>query len=138
MKSLNKFVSALTVVAVVFSTFWGEAATAGKLNSEGEWTTSVTVKRGQSHTFWVDGLSPDTSVMSIEVSGHFTYKEDGETDEDWVYNSESTDVQDESGNTTAIYALLTPDDWDVDGAPNSIKFTVTVSGFYDEDVAANI
>ena len=68
MKRLNKFVRALTVAAVVFSTFLGEAATAGKLNSEGEWTTSVTVKRGEAHTFWVDGLSPDTSVMSIDVS----------------------------------------------------------------------
>ena len=137
MKRLNKFVSALTVVAVVFSTFLGEAATAGKLNSAGEWTTSVTVKRGEAHTFWVDGLSPDTGVMSIDVEGRFTYKEDGDTEEDWVYNSESTDVQDESGNTTAIYALLTPDDWDVDYVPKSIKFTVTVSGFYDEDNSAN-
>ena len=109
----------------------------GKLNSEGEWTTSVTVKRGQAHTFWVGSLSPDTSVMSIDVVGHFTYKVDGETDEDWVYNSQSTDIQDESGNTTAIYALLTPDDWDVYGVPKSIKFTVTVSGFYDEAVPAN-
>ena len=77
MKRLNKFVSALTVFAVAFSTVLGEAATTGKLNSDGEWKTTVTVKRGHAHTFWVEGLSSDTSVMSIEVEGHFKYKEDG-------------------------------------------------------------
>lgn len=135
MKTIAKLFKVLTIAAVVGAPLVGDASS---LNKDGEWTTKVTVKRGNAHTFWVDGLSPDTSVMSIDVEGTFKYKdEDGDVDEDAVYASESTDVQDESGNTTAIYILLTPDDWDVDNAPSSIDFTVTVSGFYDESVAAN-
>ena len=141
-RKMKRFMQILKVVslAVVFCGFEAVAAgTAGKLNADGEWSTKVTVKRGQSHTFWVDGLSYDTGVFSIDVTGEFTYRdEDGEPWEDYVYASESVEVVDEDGTVTAIYVLLTPDDWTfADNVPSSVKFTVTVSGSYDEDVAAN-
>lgn len=106
-------------------------------SSTDEWTTTVKLSRGSTHTFWVDGLTTDTAIMSIDVEGLFKYKEDGETYEDYISASESTSVTDEDGNVIGLYVLLTPDDWDVDNAPSSVSFKVIVSGSYDEDVKAN-
>ena len=136
MKNLKSFLLRSTVVVFSLVSF---AVQADSLNKDGEWTTKVTVKRGSSHTFWVDGLTLETSVFSIEVEGVFTYKdEDGDKQEDYISASESTDTVDENGNTTGIYVLLTADDWLMaDNVPSSVSFTVTVSGFYDEDNTKN-
>ena len=107
------------------------------MNIEGEWMTTVTVKRGQAHTFWVDGFSSDTGVAGIDIYGEFLYKEDGETWEDCVYASESCAVENSSGGWDT-YVLLTADDWDwVPANVKSVKFIVTVWGWYDDDVASN-
>lgn len=126
-------------LAVAFSAVASLPVRAESLNKEGEWTKTISLKRGATHTFWVDGLTPDTSVFSIDVEGMFTYRdEDGDKQEDYVYATEYTDTTDESGNTTGIYVLLTADDWSMaDNVPNSVTFTVTVSGFYDEDNKKN-
>lgn len=116
----------------------GACAESLKKGDESAWTKTVTVTRGEEHTFWVTGLSPDTGVFSLSVEAEYSYKEDGEKYEDFISASESTEEMDADGNITALYCLLTAEDWEfVPTSVKSVKFTVTVDGFYDEDVKAN-
>ena len=102
------------------------------------WTTSVTVNRGQEHTFWVTGLTEETSVSGIYVEGTYTYKEDDETWEDWIQPGEWTETYNANGNVDGYYVLLTADDWDyAHESVKSVKFTVTVDGSYDEENTQN-
>lgn len=107
-------------------------------NGDNAWTKTVTVTRGEEHTFWVTGLSAETAVSSLNVEAEYSYKEDGETVEDFISAGESTETYDGEGNLTGLYCLLTSDDWEnVPTSVKSVKFTVTVDGFYDEEVKAN-
>ena len=103
------------------------------------WTTSVTVNRGQEHTFWVTGLTEETSVASLDVEGTYKYKdEDGEVWEDWITPGEWTETYDANYNVSGIYVLLTADDWEyVPDSIKAVKFTVTVEGSYDEENKKN-
>ncbi len=102
-------------------------------NGDNAWTKTVTVTRGEEHTFWVTGLSAETAVSSLNVEAEYSYKEDGETVEDFISAGESTETYDGEGNLTGLYCLLTSDDWEnVPTSVKSVKFTVTVDGFYDE------
>lgn len=99
---------------------------------------SVTVKRGEEHTFWVTGLSAETAVSSLDVEGEYSYREDGETYDDSVFASESAEELDADGNLIGLYCLLTAEDWEfVPESVPSVRFTVTVDGFYDDEVKAN-
>ena len=134
MKFFKKVFGLAVLVAVGGGIFGVSAAS---LNTEGEWSTTVKVSRGQEHTFWITGLTADSAVFSLDVSGTYKYKEDGETWEDEVWPFESCEVENASGGWDK-YVLLTADDWD--GVPESVKsvtFTVYASGFYDEEVKAN-
>ena len=119
------------------------AATSGSISLDKEgwdkpWTTTVTVNRGQEHTFWVTGLTADTGVSGVFVEGTYSYTEDGETWEDSVAASMSVDEHDDDYNVTGYYVLLTADDWDyVPDSVKAVKFTVTVDGWYDADTPAN-
>ena len=109
-----------------------------RLNSEGEWRYSVSVRRGDEHTFWVDSLSPGTSVMGIDVEGSYTYLKDGEEHEVLVGASQGGVISDKDGNLTGFFVTLTTDDWFVDEyTPKNVKFKVTVDGFYDESTMIN-
>ena len=135
MKFFGSIAKALVLVAVFAGTCRLGAAS---LNRDGEWTTTKTVSRGNSHTFWIDGLTEDTAVGFMTVEGTFTYKEDGEVWEETISAGEFTETYDDDGNVTGIYVLLTADDWAfAESAPKSVKFTIAVSGGYDEDVKAN-
>lgn len=132
MKTMFKgLVSALVLLG-------GLSAGAASLNKEGIYTTTVTVNRGEEHTFWVTGLTDESAVSWLEVSCEYTYKdEDGETQEDFVFASESTEVENQNGGSD-MYVLLTAEDWEwVPVSKKSLKFTVTVEGFYDDEVSAN-
>ena len=109
------------------------ASTISKITEE--WHTSVSVSRGQEHTFWITDLTPDTGIYWMDVEA--TYKdEDG--DEAYLSASESVETMDEEGCTTGMYMLLTDEDWeDVPATKASLKFKVTVYGSYDEEVKAN-
>ncbi len=108
------------------------------LNKEGEWHTNVSVKRGDSHTFWVDSLSPETSVARIYVEGSYTYLKDGEEHEVLIGASQRGEISDKDGNVAGFFVTLTTDDWFVDEyTPKNVKFKVTVDGFYDESTMIN-
>ena len=93
------------------------------------WTKKVTVQRGQEHTFWVTGLTPDTYITDVEVYCEYTYKEEGEVYEDSVWASESCERENSSGGWDR-YVLLTADDWEwVPSSKSSLTFTVKVSGW---------
>lgn len=116
----------------------GVRAESLKNSDDSAWTKTVTVARGEEHTFWVTGLTADTAVLSIDVEGEYSYKEDGEKWEDSIFASEYAEEFDSDGNVTGLYCLLTAEDWEF--APDSVKsvkFTVTVDGFYDDEVKAN-
>lgn len=116
----------------------GAFAESLKNGDESAWTKTVTVARGEEHTFWVTGLSAETAVSFLSVEAEYSYKEDGETYEDFIYAGESTETYDGEGTLTGLYCLLTSDDWEyVPTSVKSVKFTVTVDGFYDEEVKAN-
>lgn len=116
----------------------GAFAESLKSGDESAWTKTVTVARGEEHTFWVTGLSTETAVNSLSVEAEYSYKEDGETVEDFIFAGESTETYDGEGSLTGLYCLLTSDDWEnVPTSVKSVKFTVTVDGFYDEKVKAN-
>lgn len=107
-------------------------------DDDSAWRTSVTVKRGEEHTFWVTELTADTAVSSLDVEGEYSYKEDGEKYEESLFASESTEEIDSDGNLIGLYCLLTAEDWEfVPDSVKSVKLTVTVDGFYDEEVKAN-
>ena len=134
MKFFNKVFAVATLAAAVLSSV---PAGAASLNKEGFWSTTVKVSRGQEHTFWITGLTPD-AIMSISwVYGGYSYKEDGETYEDEVYASESCSVENALGGWDN-YVLLTAGDWElVPSSVKSITFKVEVDGFYDEENSAN-
>ena len=111
----------------------GSFAESLKKGDDSAWTTTVTVARGEERTFWVTGLSANTAVSSLSVEAEYSYKEDGETVEDFIFAGESTETYDGVGTLTGLYCLLTSDDWEnVPTSVKSVKFTVTVDGFYDE------
>ena len=136
------FRAVFALCASVFLSWRAEAAN-GSIGIDAEgwdkpWTTSVTVSRGQEHTFWVTGLTTETAVSGLYVEGTYTYKEDGETWEDWITASEWTETYDDDDNLEGIYVLLTADDWDyVPSSVKSVRFTVTVDGYYDGDNKKN-
>lgn len=102
------------------------------------WTTTVTVARGEEHTFWVTGLSADTAVNSLSVEGEYSYTEDGERYEDFIFPSKTKENYDWTGRLTGLYCLLTSDDWEyMPTNVKSVKFTVTVDGFYDAAAPTN-
>lgn len=116
----------------------GAFAESLKNGDESAWTKTVTVARGEEHTFWVTELSAETGVWSLSVEGKYSYREDGETYEDSISPSEEAETSNGEGNRTGLYCLLTSDDWEnVPTSVKSVKFTVTVDGFYDEEVKAN-
>ncbi len=116
----------------------GAFAESLKSGDESAWKKTISVARGEEHTFWVTGLSADTAVNSLSVEAEYSYKEDGETVEDFIFAGESTETYDGEGTLTGLYCLLTSDDWEnVPTSVKSVKFTVTVDGFYDEEVKAN-
>ena len=101
------------------------------------WTTTVTVVRGEEHTFWVTGLSADTAVNSLSVEGEYSYTEDGER-YDFIFPSKTKENYDWTGRLTGLYCLLTSDDWEyMPTNVKSVKFTVTVDGFYDAAAPTN-
>ena len=101
------------------------------------WTTKITVKRGEAHTFWITDLTPDTVITSFEVYCDFTYKDSGETYEDSVWCSETTDIENAAGGYD-MYALFPAEDWDwVDSSVKSLAFTVKVSGWGDDEFATS-
>lgn len=105
---------------------------------DNSWTKKVTVSRGEEHTFWVTGLTAGTAVMSIYAEGEYSYKEDGEKYDDSVYASEYAEEFDSDGTLTGLYCLLTAEDWEsVPDTVKSVKLTVTVDGFYDDEEKAN-
>lgn len=129
--------AACALVAVGLTT-GGAFAESLKSGDDSAWTKTVTVARGEEHTFWVTGLSAETGVSFLSVEAEYSYKEDGETYEDFIFAGESTETYDSEGTLTGLYCLLTSDDWEyVPMSVKSIKFTVTVDGFYDEEVKAN-
>ena len=129
--------AACALVAVGLTT-GGAFAESLKKGDDSAWTTTVTVARGEERTFWVTGLSANTAVSSLSVEAEYSYKEDGETYEDFIFAGESTETYDGEGTLTGLYCLLTSDDWEnVPTSVKSVKFTVTVDGFYDEEVKAN-
>ena len=142
MKNVNSIAKRILLGLVLGGAAAVSAAT-GKitLDSEGwdkPWTTSVSVSRGQEHTFWVTGLTPNTSVNSLSVEGTYTYTEDGEKWEDWIRPTEWVDVYDNDGVLQGMYVLLTSEDWDwVPDSVRSVSFDVVVGGFYDDEVKAN-
>ena len=109
-----------------------------KSGDDNAWTKTVTVARGEEHTFWVTGLSAETAVNSLSVEAEYSYKEDDETVEDFIFAGESMETYDGEGTLTGLYCLLTSDDWEnVPTSVKSVKFKVTVDGWYDEEVKAN-
>ena len=135
--------AALAVIATFGIAFCANAATSGSIGIDSDgwdkpWTTSVSVNRGQEHTFWVSGLTTGTAVSGLYVEGTYTYTEDGEKWEDWISPTEWTETYDEDDNVSGIYMLLTADDWDyVPTSVKSVKFTVTVDGSYDSEDKSN-
>lgn len=116
----------------------GAFAESLKSGDDSAWKKTISVARGEEHTFWVTGLSAETGVSSLSVEGEYSYKEDGETYEDSIFPSEEAETYDGEGTLTGLYCLLTSDDWEnVPTSVKSVKFTVTVDGFYDEEVKAN-
>lgn len=116
----------------------GAFAESLKSGDDSAWKKTISVARGEEHTFWVTGLTAETGVSSLSVEAEYSYKEDGETVEDFIFAGESTETYDGEGTLTGLYCLLTSDDWEnVPTSVRSVKFTVTVDGFYDEEVKAN-
>ena len=108
------------------------------LDREEEWRTNVSVKYGEAHTFWVDGLSVGTHVSGIDIEGRFTYRVEGEVWEEYVYASECVPMTDADGNVTGILVTLTADDWpEADQMPSFVNFKVIVCGDYDENNVDN-
>ena len=128
---MNKVVhSVAALAAFVLSAAAPCAAAASTISkSTEEWSTSVTVSRGQEHTFWITGLTPETDIYWMDVEATYT---DADGDEAWLSVFESATTEDEEGNITGMYMLLTAEDWE-DVTKSSLKFTVTVYGSYDED-----
>ena len=109
-----------------------------QLNNEGEWRTNVSVKRGDSHVFWVDCLSPETGVAGIYVEGSYTYTKDGEVYEELVNVFEGGEIFDKDGNIAGFFMTLTTNDWFVDEyTPKYVRFKVIVDGSYDENNVAS-
>ena len=50
----------------------GAFAESLKNGEDSAWTKTVTVTRGEEHTFWVTGLSVDTAVWSLSVEGAYS------------------------------------------------------------------
>jgi len=93
------------------------------------WQTTVALSRGQAHTFWITGCTTNSLIDSLDVFAEFTYKEDGETYEDYCWASESYEIENENG-TVDRYVILTEDDWEwVPQTKKSLKFTVKVWGW---------
>lgn len=124
---------ALTIVKSLALAAWviiPNLASAEKLSKhkvdgwdEWYWSTSVTVQRGEEHTFWITGLTENTAVGGLSVYCDYKYKEDGETYEDSVWASKSEEVGSDQ------YVVLTTEDWEsYYGSSGSLKFTVYVDG----------
>ena len=105
------------------------------LDRDGEWQTTMTLSWGAVRTFFIRNTTADSSVCGLEVEGVYTYKEDGETWEDSIWPSECVEAPNSLGGYDH-YVVLTREDWDWSMAKKAV-FTITVSGFYDEDNAAN-
>ncbi|MBR4615048.1 MAG: putative Ig domain-containing protein [Kiritimatiellae bacterium] len=117
---------------------WRKLKHTGNEWYEGEWYNFVSVKRGTPHTFWVDRLSPETSVAEIDVEGSYTYLKDGEEHEVLVGASQRGEISDRDGNLAGFFVTLTTNDWFVDEyTPKSVRFKVTVGGDYDGDNVIN-
>lgn len=102
-------------------------------DDENPWHTTVTVSRGEEHTFWIKDITPDSNVSGISVEGTYTYTDEWGQDEGWVSPFESTSVENSQGGYDE-YVLLMADDWeDVPSSVKSVKFVVTVDGWYDSE-----
>ena len=132
------FISKLLAVGMVFGcAFVANAEKISKHTVDGfeewYWKTTVKVSRGSAHTFWITGLTENTAITDMEVLCEYTYTEDGETIEDYVFASESCEIENSSGGFDK-YVLLTAEDWDwVPSSKSSLTFTVMVSGWGDDD-----
>ena len=117
----------------------GVSVVSGTLNQDGEWERSitVTVHRGEEHTFWITGANGNAWI-SLDVYGEY-YVEHGGDDYggDVVYPSESMYIENSKGGED-VYMLLTAEDWNsVPEYVKRIRFYVEVYGSYDEAYPAN-
>jgi len=134
MKTFKVFAAAFFCSAALLCAEAGPTKKTGEFtkSNDGEWTTKVSVKRGEEYTFWVVPGTEDC-MCSLNVEGEYKYKEDGETYEEWIWASGMASKEDGTE-----YVLLDAEDWDsVPSSISSVSFTVTVSGFWDEEVKAN-
>lgn len=118
----------------------GVSVVSGTLNQDGEWERyiTVTVHRGEEHTFWITGANSNAWI-SLDVYGEYYYVEHGGDDygRDVVYPSESMYIENSKGGED-VYMLLTAEDWNsVPEYVKSITFYVEVYGSYDEAYPAN-
>lgn len=137
MKNCISTLAMLAMASLALPTLAAEVSGQLKAGDDNSWTTKVSVKRGEEHTFWVKPDTGDTGVSWLSVEGSYTYTEDGERYEESIWPSESSDVQNTSGSSD-YYVLLTAEDWEwVPSRITTVSFKVTVEGFYDEDNKAN-
>ncbi len=95
------------------------------------WTIAVSVPNGRLQSFWMTGMTENSNVRLIDVEGRYSYKEDGETYEGYVYPSEWKTIANHNGGVNE-FIRLTEDDWSY--VPASVKyvtFTITVTGSND-------
>ena len=104
----------------------GVSVVSGTLNQNGAWERSITVHRGEEHTFWITGANGNAWI-SLDVYGEYYV----------VYPSESMYIENSKGGED-VYMLLTAEDWNsVPEYVKSITFYVEVYGSYDEAYPAN-
>ena len=83
------------------------------------WTTSVTVSRGESHLFWIEGIDGDDDCCLDVVARN---DESLQASEWWEFEN--------SHGGYGLYAFLTEDDWKwSDTSASSVSFCVTVSAW---------
>ena len=122
-------------ISLVAATVLSLAATAGtfKPGEDGEKEiATVSVSKGDSHTFILSGIdSENSAITGWDVYGSYTSKEDGETwtEEFYVFD----DGWEENGGKETWYLALSGDDWP-DEAPSKVTFHVVLYGWeYDKE-----
>ena len=95
------------------------------------WTLAESVPNGRLQSFWMTGMTENSNVRLIDVEGRYSYKEDGETYEGYVYPSEWKTITNHNGGVNE-FVRLTEDDWScVPASVKYVRFTITVTGTND-------